>query len=135
MESKPEKPDKTIEKVERSFSKRIHGLRDLSYDQRLLELGLPRLEQRRLMIDLQLTARITTRRSCNPAEMFFNKATDRSLTLRGHNRRLGVPVHSHGVSRRMFWHRVLIAWNELPQEVVQARNDFKTRLSVYLRGA
>jgi hypothetical protein len=74
------------------------------------------------MIDLQLTDRITTGRSCNPAEMFFNKATDRSLTLRGHNRRLEVP--GHGGSRRMFWRRVLIAWNELPQEVVQARNGF-----------
>jgi hypothetical protein len=125
---------KKLEKVQRSFTKRIRGLKDVSYVERLAEVGLMTLHQRRHLMDLIMVDKITSGNSCNPREMFFAGANDRTLTLRGHSRRLEIPVHCHGVTRRMFWRRVLKPWNELPTEVAEANDDFKTRLSVYLRG-
>jgi len=41
-----------VEKVQRRFTKRLHGLRNLSYCDRLTKLGLCTLELRRLHLDL-----------------------------------------------------------------------------------
>jgi len=41
-----------VEKVQRKYTKRLAGLKKLSYDQRLKILGLPSLELRRLYADL-----------------------------------------------------------------------------------
>jgi len=41
-----------IEKVQRRFTKRLHGLKDLSYAERLQCLNIPSLELRRLHLDL-----------------------------------------------------------------------------------
>ena len=41
-----------IEKVQRRYTKRLHSLEHMSYSDRLLKLGLPSLELRRLHLDL-----------------------------------------------------------------------------------
>lgn len=41
-----------LEKVQRRFTKRLRGMKSLSYNRRLLQLGLPSLELRRLHLDL-----------------------------------------------------------------------------------
>ena len=43
-----------IEKVQRRFTKRLFGLKDLTYKERLVRLNLPSLELRRLYLDLIL---------------------------------------------------------------------------------
>ena len=45
-------PEKQIEKAQRRFTKRLRGLRDVAYTDRLNCLGLPTLELRRLQLDL-----------------------------------------------------------------------------------
>jgi len=47
-----------VEKVQRHFSKRLLGMRCLSYDERLQKHGLPRLELRRLHVDLMFCYKI-----------------------------------------------------------------------------
>jgi len=41
-----------IEKVQRRFTKRRHSLKHMSYSDRLIKVGLPSLELRRLHLDL-----------------------------------------------------------------------------------
>jgi len=41
-----------LEKVQRRFTKRLRNMKSLSYNRRLLQLGLPSLELRRLHLDL-----------------------------------------------------------------------------------
>jgi len=41
-----------IEKVQRRFTKRLHGCKALTYMDRLAKLGVPSLELRRLHLDL-----------------------------------------------------------------------------------
>ena len=47
-----------IEKVQRRFTKRLYGLKSLSYADRLTKLGLCSLELRRLHLDLILCYKI-----------------------------------------------------------------------------
>jgi len=47
-----------IEKVQRRFTKRLRGLRNLSYCDRLIKLGLCTLELRRLHLDLLYCSKI-----------------------------------------------------------------------------
>ncbi len=51
---------KKLEKVQRSFTKRIRGLKDISYVERLFEVGLMTLHQRRHLMDLIMVDKITS---------------------------------------------------------------------------
>jgi len=41
-----------LDKVQRRFTKRLRGMKSLSYNRRLIQLGLPSLELQRLHLDL-----------------------------------------------------------------------------------
>ena len=40
--------------------------------------------EEKTFLDLLMTDKLTAAMSCNPPEMFFTEANDRTLTLRGH---------------------------------------------------
>jgi hypothetical protein len=107
---------KTIESVQRRFTKRLRGLSKVDYPERLKLLKLTTLEQRRCYLDQIMTFKIITGSSCLPFDMFFRPATQRSLQLRGHSRRLELPLRCHGRERGLFWVRCLKQWNSLPRE-------------------
>jgi len=52
MVTLPEKEISQIENVQRRFTKRLRGLRNVVYTDRPSRLGLPTLELRRLQLDL-----------------------------------------------------------------------------------
>ena len=62
---------KLIEGVQRRANKLIHGLENLNYDDRLKELGLTRLEKRRLRNDLIETFKIINGNYDINTDLFF----------------------------------------------------------------
>ena len=105
-----------LESVQRWFTKRLVGMAKLSYDERCTQLGLERLELRRLRADLIYCFNIIHGFSCLTFNDFFNY-TDVSFT-RGHSLKLNVPVSRIDCRKYFFCVRVINAWNSLPNEIV-----------------
>jgi len=61
---------KHSERIQRAATKRVQGLRYLSYEDRLVQLGLPTLEERKLRGDLIETYKIMTEKEAADQEYF-----------------------------------------------------------------
>lgn len=130
---------KAIERVQRSFTKRFPGLRDLSYKQRLDTLGLKSLEEMRLRSDLVLTFRMLKNKVNLNFSDFFSLSPE--TRTRGHSLKLFRPSSHLDVVNHSFSYRVPPVWNSLPAEVIECTSVemFKQKLAAvnlesFLRG-
>jgi hypothetical protein len=116
-----------VENVQRRYTKRIPGLRHLSYAERLDRLGLKSLEFRRLVYDLCMVYNIVHGNVRLEYHEFFTSAAGRT---RGHNLKMAVPYARTNTRKHFFANRVVAPWNSLPVEVVNAPSIsvFKTRV-------
>ena len=105
--------------MQRRFTKRLKGLGELSYDDRLKLFNLKRLEIRRLSFVLLCCYKIIFGLVCIDREAFFELRTS---CTRGHPYKLF--KHQSGISVRsdFFAERVINAWNGLPAD----RIDFSS---------
>jgi len=75
-----------LEKIQRRATKLVHGINEVSYEQRLEALGLYSLQQRRLRGDLIETYKILTGKEKINSDQLFQKAA--TTALRGHSLKL-----------------------------------------------
>ena len=106
---------RAIESVQRRFSKKLWGTRNLTYEQRLERLGLDRLDVRRIRADLMLTYKILFGHLRVDSSQFFIASDDKRT--RGHNYKLRVPIAKTDARKHFFSCRVVKIWNELPKTV------------------
>ena len=120
------------EKVQRSATKMVHGLRHLSYEQRLRHLELTTLKERRIRGDLIETFKIMTGKERVDRRQFFQLSTC-EYQLRGHTMKLSKQRTRLDVRKFSFSQRVVREWNKLSQDVVEAAsvNQFKNRLDKF----
>jgi len=104
-----------IEKIQRRFTKRLSGLRDYSYSERLRKLNIQSLELRRIHYDLILTNQIVFGFSVLKCQEFFQLSEH--STTRGHWLKL-MKQRCYGYRRYFFNTRVVNIWNFLPKDVV-----------------
>jgi hypothetical protein len=107
-----------IESVQRLFTKKLPGLKNMSYPDRLIQLNLPSLELRRLRADLLLCYKILLGLISGPPEKFglcMSNATTRGHPYKLFNEHVKVKTRKH-----FFASRIVRPWNALPLEVVQA---------------
>jgi len=98
-----------IERVQRSFTKRLPGFKFLSYTKRLLRLNLESLESRRVKADLVLLFKIIHGFVDIDYSAMFDILFDR--TTRGHDLRI-CKCHSNVDARKFHvCNRVIDAWN------------------------
>jgi len=93
-----------IEKVQRRFTKRLRGLKKLSYGQRLKLVNLPSLEVRRLHTDLLWCYKIVVDLMCD----YFFKLCPCTVT-RGHMYKLYKPSSTSSTMSRYFACRVIMS--------------------------
>ena len=110
-----------VESIQRSFTKRIPGFRNLSYAERLTKIKLPSLEHRRLIYDLTLCFKIVHGTSAITFSDFFSQPN--SQNLRGHPFRLAIPLSKNNVRKHFFAVRVIPIWNSLPTSIVTSPTD------------
>jgi len=104
-----------LEKVQRLFTKRLRSMKSLSYNRRLLQLGLPSLELRRLHLDLVFCYKIVFGLvSVNLDDSFEIRSV---LGTRGHPFKLFKPRCSSNIRNTFFAERVINIWNSLPSTV------------------
>ena len=85
-----------VEQVQRRFTKRLLGLKKLLYDDRLTNLGIKRLEQRRLITDMTMCYKILH----GHINVNTPDALERNFSItHGHNYKLTKkPTHSNSKS-------------------------------------
>ena len=123
----------TIEDVQRRATRQLPGFRDLDYEQRLRLLGLPSLTYRRLRGDMIETFKIINGHYDPEVVPVIPKC---SSSTRGHKKKLYKRRANRLNCRKYYFTlRVVSIWNDLPEEVVTARNvdTFKRRLDKHWR--
>jgi ribonuclease P/MRP protein subunit RPP40 len=118
-----------IERLQRSFTKRLDGLRFLTYKERLVACNLTSLELRRLRIDLILCFKIVHNLIALDFNHFFEFQKS-VFNTRGHKYKLRIPRVQKSLRKNFFSVRVIPAWNFLPDAIVCAVsiNIFKCEL-------
>ena len=117
-----------LESVQRNFTRKLPGLKYLSYSDRLKYLNLPSLELRRLCNDLVFCYKILHNQVQGPPDRYGLTLSDR--TSRGHNLKLAKQNASLDVRKNFFAARIFNIWNGLPTIVVNASSvhSFKSLL-------
>src|ERR1051325_10254144 len=106
-----------IERVQRSYTKKLVGLRDLPYVKRLEACDLPSLELRRLRTDLILCFKIVHRLIAIDFSDFFELEENKHFT-RGHKYKLRIPKICNTIRKNFFSIRIIPVWNHLPADLV-----------------
>ena len=121
-----------LERVQRRATKLIHEIKNISYKERLLKLGLPTLEYRRQRYDMIQVFKIL-----NNLDVVENSESLLELVTvtktRGHNMELKKKYCKSERRKNSFFFRIVDPWNNLPDEVVSAEsvNIFKSRLNTH----
>jgi Reverse transcriptase (RNA-dependent DNA polymerase) len=112
-----------LEKVQRRAVGMVSGLRSRDYEDRLAELNITTLAERRHQADMHLMYKIVHGGDTLPRANWFRPAVDAALT-RQHADTLNVRVN-HGrleIRRHSYTVRVGEQWNAIPAGVKRARN-------------
>ena len=120
-----------IEKVQRKASKMIPNLRNKRYQERLKDLELITLEQRRLRGQLIETFKYLKGITRATPEGLFD--LDANVRTRTNGLKLRTRASRTTVKNKFFPTTIVSTWNNLPENVVTARtlNTFKARLDTH----
>jgi len=105
---------KSLDKVQRRFTKRLPGLQHLTYSQRLNKLHLESLELRRLRLDLIFAYKLVFGLTDLNPNKFFKLRTD--YRRRGHKYKLFLPSCRSNTRHNFFIYRIGRIWNNLPAD-------------------
>jgi len=117
-----------IKKVQHRFTRMFADLKPLPYDDRLHNLGIWSLEERRNRADLIEVFKIVKGLSSVPLNRFFTLSHNEKT--RGHHYKLIKTHCTNDVRKYFFSVRVVNRWNNLPVEAVSVNtvNSFKSHL-------
>lgn len=117
-----------LEKVQKRATKLVRSIQNLPYEDRLSELKLYSLEDRRLRGDLITVHQIIH----GKMDVDMNKLLvfDKERQSRGHRYKLKTPKMCHTeIRRNSFSHRIVLPWNKLSDEIVTSKttDEFKRK--------
>jgi len=106
-----------VESVQRSFTKRLPGLNNLTYAQRLCVLGIESLELRRLWNDTVFVYKILFGLVDMNFDEYFTFRAD--CATRGHEHKLSVNYSRLNIRKHFFTERVVAVSNNLENGVIK----------------
>ena len=117
-----------IESVQRTFTKRLPGFKDMDYESRLRELKLQSLEHCRLIDDLVICFGIIHDFSSLKFQDFFKFSNNKHS--RGHKFKIEIQLSRSSLRYQFFANRIIKPWNSLPDNLVTPSTikSFKNKL-------
>jgi hypothetical protein len=121
-----------IERVQKRATRLVIGLKNLTYEERLNELKLPTLRERRTYYDLIYLYKILHGYFSYPLDHFFQISP--ITHLRGHRLKLIKPKFTRLARQHFFSNRVINPWNSLPDQIIDSNTicSFKVKLFSHL---
>ncbi len=120
-----------LEKIQRRAVGMVSGLKGQSYEEKLLKLKLPSLEERRLQADMVQTFKIVKGIDRVDHRTWFQLAADGGRATRSADFPLNLRQKAARleIRRNFFSNRVIDNWNMIPSAVKNARSvvSFKLR--------
>jgi len=113
-----------LEKVQKRAIRMVSGLKSESYEDRLKELGLTTLEERRHQIDMAQVYKILNGKDRVDWNSWFRLARDGPRETRRAADPLNLQLRPARleVRRNFFSNRVVESWNSIPAELKRAKN-------------
>jgi hypothetical protein len=124
-----------IERVQKYFTKNLKGLKNKTYNQRLIILNQPTLQSRRIRADMIYLFKILHGLvDMNLKRLFPVNTSAYSFNLRGHAFMLYAPKPRTDLLKFSYVYRAIKCWNSLPTYVcdTDSLSVFKNRLTVHL---
>ena len=127
----------TLEKVQQKVVRMISGLQGKTYEDKLVELGLLSLQNRRLQYDLTQTFRIIRGFDDVKSEIWFTLVGENPARITRHTSdplNIVKVTSKSEIRRNFFSQRVVEHWNQLPAETKRAKSvaAFKNKISELL---
>ena len=106
----------------------VHSIRHLNYSDRMKELGLPSLQNRRTRADLIEVKILNGIDNCDKSQLFHTQPLQRT---RGHSQKLFKLQFRLDLRKHFFSQRVIDDLNNLSENVISSDsiNQFKSRLT------
>ena len=119
-----------IENVQRRATKILPNIRNLSYSERLLYLGLPSLQYRRMRADMIQVFKILNGIDSVESDNLFTSTS--APNNRGNSRKLQKRHCRLDIRKYFFSQRIVNIWNSLSEDTVTATsvNSFKDKLNI-----
>jgi hypothetical protein len=118
-----------LEKVQKRAVKMVSGLKSTEYEEKLKELGMTTLEERRHQIDMQQTHKILHGVDRVSKETWFTMASDSQRETRQGTNPWNIKPQTARleIRRNFFSNRVVNGWNSIPREIQEKEKpkDFK----------
>ena len=97
----------------------VSGLKSDDYSERLSELGLPTLEERRHQADMAMVHKILCGRGSLDSSQWFERAADSVRATRSSANPLNLKVRQGRleIRRNFFSNRVVSSWNDIPSDI------------------
>ena len=97
----------------------VSGLKSDDYSERLSELGLPTLEERRHQADMAMVHKILCGRGSLDSNQLFERATDSVRATRSSANPLNLKVRQGRleIRKNFFSNRVVNSWNDIPSDI------------------
>ena len=126
---------RSIEKIQKQFTKRVDGMKGLNYHERMAYLKLPSLEYRRVRGDMIETYKIYNNLYDPLTTSSLLTQQSKSSITRSNGYKLFKKRTNKKSYQYFFTNRITNLWNSLPENIVRAKtlNSFKNQIDKHLK--
>ena len=125
-----------LERIQRTATRMVPELEELQYEERLKEMGLPTLKERRERGDIITIFKLLNKLEVTDNDKLLQREIGNHRRTRGHAMKLKKERCLKDTKKYSFPQRSIEVWNKLPEEIVTVKcvHKLKEKLDNYRNG-